>query len=393
MRLALRQAPLVTSTRNRGGQQIVRQFDAISAEVMLVPEQMPVDEGVQFAPGEESQRNRIVDRVAVAEAAFGDQVVFDESLNPVRLIGQAGPVEIGDDRVLRPLDQRVVETRLAVALSSFVGAATEQAEQRRFDRRGVPRRQRVAIGDGRPGRQETDDGACERLRDEMTRPVVVDGLHGGQRSHGQQAHAVAPERRHGHPPLLQVGEEVLAEGEDDLVRHQVRIESQIAECSVFEPAGDGRRNPVFDEIGQVFAECGDDCRDRSSQREDLLELIEDEDWTDEAILPGPELLPGSVEVLPECFSVSRIRMLDPLRPQLGEDRQPRLLEWGFRAGPDLQPEKDGQQAFLSETREHSGLEERGLAQAGLAEQHRDRLVHDPAEQLIDFRVASAEEGV
>src|SRR5262245_2605578 len=83
-------------------------------------------------------------------------------------------------------------------------------------------------------------------------------------------------------------------------------------------------------------------------------------------------------------------MLDPLSVQLLEDCFAHLLDERPCSRPDLRPKEYRQQAFLSQAREDSGLEQRRLTQTGLAEEYGDRFVDDAALQLIRLCCAAAE---
>ena len=80
------------------------EFDPVGAQVVLVPKKMAVDERVELGDGDRLLPQCILDRIAVAKPVLGDEVLLDETANAVRLIREAGPVEVGNDCVLAPFE-------------------------------------------------------------------------------------------------------------------------------------------------------------------------------------------------------------------------------------------------------------------------------------------------
>jgi len=120
-------------------------------------------------------------------------------------------------------------------LAAQVDAGAEQAQQGGVDVAvvaGVLRQRRVRQGAprldvaGRPRGEEGDDLARLRLVDQVRGALVVDRLQRVGCAHRQQAHPVAAQRRDAGAPVLQVGEEVFAQAQDDLVRHRLQVEAQ-----------------------------------------------------------------------------------------------------------------------------------------------------------------------
>ena len=207
------------------------------------------------------------------------------------------------------------------------------------------------------------------------------------RPHRQQAHAVAPQRRHRHPPALEVGEKILAQGDDDLVA-----------------ASPARRGP-------------DRRRSCSSWRAMVPESgsLRDRRGLRGTRRPSGSALP-SVNISSNWSKTKTgrtrrfcaVQNSSPVRWRYSQrvsrrrvgcstpcarsscNSQPDLLERGLRP-PDLESDQDRQKALLSELRKDPGLEQRGLAEAGLAEEHRDRLVDDPAHSSATSGRTSAEE--
>ena len=177
-------------------------------------------------------------RVAVAEAAFGDQGVLDEAPGLVRHVGHAALVEVADDGVAGLLEQRGVDGGLAACLALFVEAVAHQAEQRGFDLQLVPRLLARPCGVRVP-RPVLSSPRLHRGDEANDLPgrLVAHQLVGSTRgrlpahdlqrpvgAHGQQAQPVAHERRQLALPAFHLGQEVLAEAEQHLVALAAQIQ-------------------------------------------------------------------------------------------------------------------------------------------------------------------------
>ena len=282
---------------------------------------------------------------------------LDEPPHALGLVVEAGPIEVPDDGSLATLHQGLVEAGLALLLTVFVDATTEEAEQRRLHGRPAPFRRSVSFGGGGAGRQEGHDLPGQRLGHEVIRPLVADGLQRLLRPHGQQPHAVAPQRGDGRTPSLEIGEKVLPEGHHHLVGHGLEVQAELAGRAVLEAVRHSRGDAVLDEVGQILAKGGDLGGHHAPEGEQFLELIEDEHRPHQAVLPRPELLPAPVEVLPGRFAVRRGGMLNLLCVQRVEQGQANLLDERLGSGSDLQPQEDREETLLSQPGEDPGLQE------------------------------------
>ena len=127
------------------------------------------------------------------------------------------------------------------------------------------------------------------------------------------------------------------------------------------------------------------------QRVDLLELIEHENGGEEAVAGAPELQAGAVEVLPESLLVPDRRRVDRPLLQLVAQRAGHLVPQGQGLRPEGEPHVHRQEAPFAKPGEEARLEERGLAEAGLAEQDRDRRLDHLTEERRRLLLSSVEE--
>src|SRR5215468_12039244 len=96
-------------------------------------------------------------------------------------------------------------------------------------------------------------------------------------------------------------------------------------------------------------------------------------------------------MLPQALAFLRRRRIDAVLPDFGLQRDQSLPDERRRAIAHVEPDIDGQDVLLSEPREQPGLQQRGLAQAGLPEQDRQRCLAHEAQQLGRLSIAAAEE--
>ena len=195
--------------------------------------------------------------------------------------------------------------------------------------------------------------------------------------------------------LLQLGEEVLPQGQQDLVAVVLEVVGagpfRVGVEPVLEPA---RRVPL-DEGGELAEERlagGRELRPAATEGEDLFELIEDEDRDEETVARAPQLVVRPVEVFPERLAGAPWRHSDPGGCGVLEER---VLALGdeVRGGRGVvEPHQDRQEALVPEQREEPGLKEGALAEAGEPVEHRQPVAPHPAVELVGGGRAAVEEG-
>jgi AcrR family transcriptional regulator len=128
------------------------------------------------------------------------------------------------------------------------------------------------------------------------------------------------------------------------------------------------------------------------EREDLLELVEDEDGRQHAAVCVLEDVVAVVEEFPERLAGHGGAALRPAAGGLGgaEDRALDLLGRRRRVRVVVEAHIDGAEALGPEARHEAGLQDGGLAEAGLAEEDREELALDAAAELGRLLVAAVE---
>jgi len=108
---------------------------------------------------------------------------------------------------------------------------------------------------------------------------------------------------------------------------------------------------------------------RQAQSEDLLELVEDEDWDDllAEIVGEPPL--GTMKIAPKAlFGVDRSRLGEVRRGDCAFDRGLDLGSGRQCLGRIIEPDQDRQEPCPAQARKQPRLQQRGLAEPGLAEE-------------------------
>ncbi|MBI5771026.1 MAG: hypothetical protein HZA93_24835 [Verrucomicrobia bacterium] len=173
--------------------------------------------------------------------------------------------------------------------------------------------------------------------------------------------------------------------------------------------GGGRA--VFDETGELGEEdAGAFARGLvgAAERENLLELVEREDGREQAVFRGPDVDVLAVKIFPQSFARAKLWSIGFRRCERGGESGFDLVGEGGR-GPGLltrvgrghgsgdpchvgmiEAEVERQVIGLAEKREEAGVEQRGFAEARLAEEHGERLPADEAREFVGFLLATEE---
>ena len=155
------------------------------------------------------------------------------------------------------------------------------------------------------------------------------------------------------------------------------------------------RRPVLHQVGQLVDELRGACAAEVvalGEREDLLELVEDQQWRQGAAVGVAQHVAAVVHELPQRLTLDRGAGLRPSArcERLAEHRLLDLLGGRRRVGAVVEPHVDRTIAFGSQPRHQAGAQDRGLAQAALAEQHREWLALHAACQFGDLFLAPVE---
>ncbi len=264
---------------------------------------------------------------ALAVARFGEEVVLDHLPHAGRLVGQRALVELSEDRFARSGEQ--VGGNLVATLRDprVVELAADEGQERRLD---------LGIGEFGAAGDEADDRRGDFLGDELAARIY----HRGERlraGHPGEPHPVLGDRGHLALEPFEVGEIVLAQRDQDPVVGARKVEffrrRVVALDALLELPG----RAVLNEVGEVVQELGGALAAEIvalRQREDLLELVEDQQRGER--LPGrvAQHVVAVVQELPQRFAADRGAGLRPLprRLRLAEDRLLDLLGRWRRVG-------------------------------------------------------------
>ena len=156
------------------------------------------------------------------------------------------------------------------------------------------------------------------------------------------------------------------------------------------------RRPVLDEIGEVLDElCGALATEVVAlrQREDLLELVEDQQRRQRPALRVMQHVVAMMQELPQRLANRCDARLRPLSRLLGrlEYRLLDLLGWRRRFRRIIDAHVDRAVADRPQSRQDSRAEDRRLAEAGLSEQQRQQLALHASRELGHLLFTAVEE--
>ena len=259
-----------------------------------------------------------------------------------------------------------------------------QAEQRRHGTDFLQRDMRALF------RHEADDGGTDFFIDEVPafQPTGADDGFEGLRAIEQiEGHAVFHQGGQQFFPLLQMGEEILAQGDDE-AGGRGGIVVIPGEAAVFLEAGaQGGGGAVLDQLGELGEEGAGFLHafGALAEGEDFLELIEDEDGR-----VGIEVARAAfpvVQPFPEGGGVAGAEEAGFF--EFGED----LVEQRRVGLVVAQADLDGAVVLDAELGQQAGTEQGGFSEAGLAVEDGERVVPDADEDFRDLGIAAEEEAL
>ena len=382
--------PQVAAGADHAAEHVVRQFDATHVEAFFDAQQAAVDQlrqRVGRGTGREQRLGHALLGQALAVARFGQQFVLDHAPHARRLVRQRALVELRQDRVARAGQQVGGDLRLALRLAHRVELAADQAQQRRLDFRVLQLR-------------TAGDEAHDRLRHLLRHQPAARLEHGGERlraGHARQPHAVLRDRRHHALHALEVRQVVLAQRDQDAVVGAGEIEVVGGRIVAFQAPLERVRRPVLDQVGQFLDEFLRPAPARVvglRQREDLLELVEDQQRQQRLAVTVAQQVAAMVQELPQRLALDRRAGARPV-PRLGghlEDGLLDLLGRRRRVGRVVDADVDRAEALAAQPRHQAGAQQRGLAEAGLAEQDGQQLALHAPREFRGLVVAAVEIG-
>ncbi len=303
-----------------------------------------------------------------------------------RLVGERALVEIAEDRAMRAGEQ--IERDLTAPLldARVVELAADETEERGLDLR---------ISElGAAG-----DEAHDRLGDFLRDKTLAGLQHRGERlraGHRREPQAVLRDARHLLLEALERGEVVLAQRDQHPVVAAREIETLGGSLVLVELRFEFLRRAVLDQIGQIRDEARGACAPEVialREGEDLLELVEDEQRNQRRARLIAQHIIAVVQEFPQ-----RLALRPPRRPGSTRPERPGvariaclICSAGSGASRDVvDAHVDRAIALAAQPRHEAGAQDRGLAEARLAEQHREELALHAPRELGDLLFAAEE---
>ena len=231
----------------------MRQLDPLRAKAFLDAQQAPGDQPVDIGARHSRLAQRLRQGPSIAIALGGQQLLLDEQ--PQRRVdaGEARLVELPDDLLLRALEQIRGDLRLAEADALIVELAADDAEQGRLDL--DPRQLRLADCfslRAAAARGNERDHFLGHTRRHQVAAGGEDGIARLPAVHPRQTHAVFHDRRHPPPQAFEIGQEILAQGED----HPATLLAEIVAAGGFgiilQSGAHARRRAVLDQSSEFI---------------------------------------------------------------------------------------------------------------------------------------------
>ena len=387
-RLAL--LALVAAVLDDAAQHVVGEFHPARVETLLDAQQPAVHEqghgARQSAGGRKAADQTFLGHV-LAEARSGQQLILDDAADGGGLVLERPLIKVAEDRGVRAGQQ--VEGNLGAILGDarVVQLAADQAQQRGLD---------LGIGQfGAAGHEPHDGGGHFFGHQSLAGPH--DRGHRLDAGHRRQPQAVLGDARHRALEAFERRQIVLTQRDQHAIVAAGEIEALGHLVVGFQLGLDRLGRAVFNQIGQV----GDEGRGAGSaevialrQREDLLELIEDQQRDQSLAGFVAQHVVAVMQELPQRLASIGHPDLGPLAGAPGGAGDGLLDLFGGlgRVTAVVDAHVDRAITLVAQTRHQAGTQYRGLAQARLAEQHRQELALHPAGEFGDLVIAAVEIG-
>ena len=270
-------------------------------------------------------------------------------------------------------------------MPGVVEFAADEAEQRGLD---------LGIGQFGTAGHETHDRGRDLLGDQ---PLA--GLHDGSQrlfpGHRREPQAVLRDRGHRRLEALERRQIILAQRDQHPVVAARKIEALGRGFVRLELRLQRSRRPILDQIGEIFDEARRACAAeivRLRQREDLLELVEDQQRHERRARGVAQHVVAMMQKLPQRFALLRDAGLSPLaRVARGlQNGALDLLRGLRRLAAVVDAHINRAIALSAQTRHQTGAQNRGFAETRLAEQDGQQLALHAARQLRNFLLPSVE---
>ena len=369
---------------------VVGQLHAAHIEPLLDAQQPAVHECGQrlgrSAGGDEAFFHPLLGE-ALAVAGVGEQLVLDERAHAGGLVGEGAFVELGENGVAGAREEVGGDFRATLREARGVEFTTDEAEERGLD-----------LGAFQLG--AAADEAHDGLRHLVVHQLAAGAGHGGERlraRHAGEPHPVLGDRRHSGLQALKVREVVFAERDENAVVGARKIEALHRRLVTIELSLERLGRAIFDEVGEVLGELRGALPAKIvalRQRENLLELIEDEQRDQRAAGVVAQHIVAVVEKFPERLAGLGDAGLRPVSGGRGRAQDGLFDLLGGRRGfaAVVEPHIHGAIALGPEPRHETGAEDGGFSEARLAEEDGEELALHASPEFGDLLVAPVEIG-
>ncbi|MSU25323.1 MAG: hypothetical protein EXS32_16075 [Opitutus sp.] len=359
---------------------------------ILDPQQPARDERVDERLRDARLLERGFQREVVAKTGLRQQLVLDEAAHAVGQIGDAAFVKIVENLAAVARHEIRSDLRVPEGMAAVVELVADDGEQGRLHRELGESLGRTAAGTG----HEFDDRACDTFGDEP-RAGFEHGLEGLRACHAREPHPVFHQRRHDLGQSFELRQEILAERKAHAVIGPGEIERLQIVRGFFQPRDDVIGDAVFYKFGEGVHERDGPVplrADAGPEGEEFLELVDDKDRHDGAAIFIHEPIIAVMEKFPERLTRLGDAGLRPRAGARGGVADEGLDLFGGRRCAVAVIEADVARAIAGGAQlwEDARLQERGFAEARLAEEHRERLALDEAKERANLLVAPVEEG-
>lgn len=146
--------------------------------------------------------------------------------------------------------------------------------------------------------------------------VASGALHHRQRlraGHALQAEAMRQQRGHARAPGIELRQEIFAQAEHELNRLALEVENESVVEMLLQSLAHCVGRAMLDDglqVGGELGNAGGTAGRPLAEGEDFLELVEDDDRSDEAIAGTPEVEVAAMEVFPQRFPWLRAWRVD-----------------------------------------------------------------------------------
>ena len=358
--------PAIAADADDFGEDIMGELDALNAPAVLEADEAAGNEGIDQRASDRGEFEGRLEGEVITKARLREEVVLDEGAHPLGEIGDAALVKIGEDFAAVTRDQVDRDLRLTELFAPLVELAADDTEKGGLDLELGEALGGAAAGTG----DEFDDPLLDAVG-EQRGCGAGDDFEGLGPIETPHAHAVLQNGAHLLLETLELGQEILAQAEDHLAGRFIEGVGRGIELAALEAGAQSGGRTVLDEVGELGEEGAAAVAPGlvgAAEGENLFELIEGEDGSQEPIFGAPDIDILAMKIFPERF-------LGAGGGGIGLG----VLVGGEKGGLDLigergslrtvvEAEVEWQEILLTEDGKGAGLQEGRFAEARLAKE-------------------------